>query len=44
MELSTVIKDITMDQFRKYDKKHLGYLDKEEFKDAMRQYRSAKEK
>ncbi len=44
VELSTVIKDITMDQFRKYDKKHLGYLDKEEFKDAMRQYRSGKEK
>jgi len=42
VELSIVIKDLTMDQFRAYDKKHRGYLDREEFQEAMRQYRSRK--
>jgi hypothetical protein len=43
MELSIVIKDLTMEQFRKYDKKHRGYLDKGEFLDAVRDYHSGKE-
>ena len=42
VELSIVIKDLTMDQFRKYDKKHRGYLDKQEFQEAVRDYRSGK--
>jgi len=42
VELSIVIKDLTMDQFRGYDKKHRGYLNREEFQEAMRQYRSRK--
>jgi len=34
--LSVVIKDITMDEFRHYDKKHRGYLNKAEFLDAVK--------
>ncbi len=43
VELSIVIKDLTMEQFRKYDKKHRGYLDKEEFLEAVKDYHSGKE-
>jgi hypothetical protein len=43
VELSIVIKDLTMEQFRKYDKKHRGYLDREEFLEAVRDYHSGKE-
>ena len=42
MELSIVIKDLTMEQFRKYDKKHRGYLDKGEFLDAVKNYQLRK--
>jgi len=42
VELSIVIKDLTMEQFRKYDKKHRGYLDKQEFLDAVKDYHSGK--
>ena len=42
VELSIVIKDLTMDQFRKYDKKHRGYLDKHEFQEAVKDYHSGK--
>jgi hypothetical protein len=42
VELSIVIKDLTMDQFRKYDKKHRGYLDKQEFQEAVKDYRLGK--
>ena len=34
--LSVVIKDITMDEFSKYDKNHHGYLNKAEFLDAVK--------
>ena len=43
VELSIVIKDLTMEQFRKYDKKHRGYLDKKEFLEAVKDYHSGKE-
>jgi hypothetical protein len=31
-----VIKDVTMDEFSKYDKNHHGYLNKAEFLDAVK--------
>ena len=34
--LSVVIKDVTMDEFKKYDKNHHGYLTKAEFLDAVK--------
>ena len=34
--LSVVIKDVTMDEFSKYDKNHHGYLNKAEFLDAVK--------
>jgi hypothetical protein len=43
VELSIVIRDLTMEQFRKYDKKHRGYLDKKEFEDAVRDYHAGGE-
>ena len=43
VELSIVIKDLTMEQFRKYDKKHRGYLDKKEYLEAVKEYHSGKE-
>ena len=44
VELSIVIKDLTMEQFRKYDKNHRGYLDKKEFLEAVKEYHSGKER
>ena len=38
--LSVVIKDVTMDEFRKYDKKHKGYLNGAEFLEAVKQLRA----
>ncbi len=43
VELSIVIKDLTMEQFRKYDRKHQGYLGKEEFLEAVKDYHSGRE-
>ena len=40
--LSVVIKDVTMDEFRQYDKNHKGYLDKAEFLEAVKHLRSRK--
>lgn len=37
--LSVVIKDVTMDEFRQYDKNHKGYLNKAEFLQAARDLR-----
>ncbi len=34
--LSVVVKDVTMDEFSKYDKHHHGYLNKAEFLDAVK--------
>ena len=34
--LSVVIKNVTMDEFRQYDRKHKGYLNKSEFLEAVR--------
>lgn len=38
--LSVVIKDVTMDEFRQYDKGHKGYLSKAEFLDAVKHLRT----
>jgi hypothetical protein len=38
--LSVVIKDVTMDEFRQYDKGHKGYLNKAEFLVAVRSLRA----
>jgi hypothetical protein len=38
--LSVVIKDVTMDEFRQYDKGHKGYLNKAEFLEAVRSLRA----
>jgi hypothetical protein len=38
--LSVVIKDVTMDEFRQYDKSHKGYLSKAEFLQAVRDLRA----
>lgn len=44
MELSTVIPDLTLEQFKKYDKGARGYLDKAQFDEAVREARAQKRK
>ncbi len=36
VELSVVIKDVTLDEFRQFDKNHHGYLNKAEFLEAVK--------
>ncbi len=40
VELSTLIKNITMDMFRQYDRNGDGFIDRTEFTDAARQQRN----
>jgi alkylated DNA nucleotide flippase Atl1 len=42
--LSVVIKDVTMDEFRQYDKNHKGYLDKAEFLEAVKHLRAGRDR
>lgn len=41
VELSTLIRDITMDMFRQCDRNGDGFIDRTEFTDAARQHRNA---
>lgn len=38
--LSVVIKDVTLDEFRQFDKRHKGYLDRAEFLEAVKHLRA----